>query len=307
MAQTTIPAKERRKAWAWFAVKVVVSVGLLALLLAQVSLGDAFDALNGLSWSSFAAAVAIVIVAHAVNARRLCVFLPGISFGPALRFTVIGTCYSTVLPSQLVGDAIKAVRLARAHDNAGRAIAAVVRDKIMGLIALIVLSLAAVPLSMMPGQGKIAAALLAALAATAFLWWALDRLPQGGRWALVAKYLPRAADTGLSARQLAENFVWGLVLQALVVAIFAVVGIDLGLDIAAGAWIVIVGVVSLILFLPVTVAGVGLREGSLIGFMGALGQDPAATLALSLVILVLSLMAAAIGFVLDVTSRDRVV
>jgi preprotein translocase subunit SecG len=71
--------------------------------------------------------------------------------------------------------------------------------------------------------------------------------------------------------------------------------------------VVVIGLVSIILLLPVTVAGIGLREGSLVGLMGALGQDAAATLAMSLVILALSLFAAAIGLALDLTSRDRTV
>lgn len=307
-ATTATPAATaaaRRKAWAWFAAKIVVSAVLMAAMLTQVSFGAAIDAAKNLSIFSLILATAIVIVAHVVNARRLCVFLPGLSLLRSLRFTFIGTFYSTMLPSQLAGDAIKAVRLARAHDAAGRAVSAVVRDKIMGLAALVALSLAAVPLSNLPARGGAVAVLIVSLAVVAGLWFALDRLPQSGRWTTLAKYLPRAADAGLTRRQLAENFLWGLVFQALVVGIFAVVGIDLGLTISAGEWVVVIGVVSIILLAPVTIAGVGLREGSLVGLMGALGQDEATTLAMSLVILLLSLFAAGIGFVIDAVSRDR--
>jgi uncharacterized membrane protein YbhN (UPF0104 family) len=295
------------KTWGWFGVKAAVSVGLMAFTLSRISLADALAAMGGLSLAALAAAAAIVILAHGVNALRLCAFLPELTFDPALRFTFIGTFYSTVLPSQLAGDAIKAVRLARVHDDAGRAVSAVVRDKIMGLAALIALSLAAVPLSEFPERAEVAAMLAVALLLTAALWLALDRLPRGGVWDRVAKYLPSAADAGLARRQLAINFLWGVVFQAMVVAIFAVVGEDLGLDVSAGAWVVVIGLVSIILLLPVTVAGIGLREGSLVGLMGALGQDAAATLAMSLVILALSLFAAAIGLALDLTSRDRTV
>lgn len=296
----------RRRAWVWFAAKGVVSIGLMAFMLSRISLDAAFESMTELSVSAMVGAVALVVVAHLVNARRLCTFLPGLGAWPAVRFTFIGTFYSTVLPSQLAGDAIKAVRLARAHDDAGRAVSAVVRDKIMGLAALITLSLAAVPMSGMAAELETTGVLVIALLLTAGLWFGLDRLPQGGIWARIAKVLPRAAAVGLSRRQLIENFLWGVVFQAMVVGIFAVVGVDLGLSISAGAWVVVIGVVSVILLLPVTVAGIGLREGSLVGLMGALGQDATATLAMSLVILILSLGAAGVGLLFDLTSRDRV-
>jgi len=296
----------KRRAWVWFAIKGAVSLGLMIFMLNQISLGDAVAAMTQISFGALLLAWALVVVAHGVNALRLRTFLPGIGAWPALRFTFIGTFYSTVLPSQLAGDAIKAVRLARANNDAGQAVSAVVRDKIMGLAALIALSLAAVPFSGMPASAETTGVLGVALAATAGLWFALDRLPQNGMWARLAKILPRAADVGLTRRQLMTNFLWGVVFQALVVGIFIAVGVDLGLSISTGAWVVVIGVVSVILLLPVTVAGIGLREGSLVGLMGALGQDTTATLAMSLVILMLSLAAAGVGLVFDLTSRDRV-
>lgn len=294
----------KARAWGWFALKGAISLGLLALLLSSLSLEAAFAALRRLSWPGLTLALALVIVAHAVNAWRLTVFLPGLGFPAALRFTFIGTFYSTVLPSQLAGDAIKAVRMARVNAEPGRAVSAVVRDKLMGLAALISLSLAAVPVSELPGRAGISVVLALALIATGVVWYGLDHIPTTGFWARIAKYMPHASAAGLTRRQLAVNFAGGVLFQALVVAIFAVVGVELGIAIAPAAWVAVVGFVSVVLLLPVTVAGIGLRDASLIGFLEALGQTSEEALALSFVILLLSLFSAAIGLVCDLASRD---
>jgi hypothetical protein len=293
------------RAWLWFALKVAVGGGLLAFMLSRVSLADSLAALAGVSAAAWALALALAVIAHAVNAVKLCGFIPGFAFWPSLRFTFIGTLYGTVLPSPLAGDAVKAVRMARAGDDAGPIVAAVIRDKLMGLAALIALSLLAVPAAALPGRGETAALFALGLAATAGLWFALDRAPRQGLFAPLARHLPPAAAAGLGRSQLARNFAWGLVFQALVVAIFAVLGHDVGITVSMADWTVVVGLVSVILLLPVTVAGLGLREGSLVGLLGVLGESGEAALALSFAILVLSLATAAIGLVFDLAGRDR--
>ncbi|MDX2223074.1 MAG: lysylphosphatidylglycerol synthase domain-containing protein [Rhodospirillaceae bacterium] len=294
------------RAWVWFALKAVIGGGLLAFMLSRVSLGDSLAALSGVSAAAWVLALVLAVIAHAVNAAKLCGFIPGFAFWPSLRFTFIGTLYGTVLPSPLAGDAVKAVRMARAGDDPGPIVAAVIRDKVMGLAALIALSLAAVPVAGLPGRGETAALFIAGLAAAALLWLVLDRAPRHGLLAPLMRHLPPAAAAGLGRGQLARNFVWGLVFQALVVAIFAILGHDVGITISVADWTVVVGLVSVILLLPVTVAGLGLREGSLVGLLGALGQSGEAALALSFAVLILSLATAGVGLIFDLAGRDRI-
>lgn len=293
------------RAWLWFAVKAGFGGGLLAFMLSRVSFADSLAALAGVSAVSWVLALALAVVAHAVNAVKLCGFIPGLGFWPALRFTFIGTLYSTVLPSQLAGDAIKAVRMARAGDDPGPIVAAVIRDKLVGLAALVALSLAAVPAAGLPGRGETAVLFALGLGVTLAVWLALDYAPRHRALARLTRYIPPVAAAGLDGPRLARNFAWGLVFQALVVAIFAVLGRDLDIAVSAADWTVVVGLVSVILLLPITVAGLGLREGSLVGLLGALGENGEAALALSFAILALSLATAAIGLVADLAGRDR--
>ena len=104
-------------------------------------------------------------------------------------------------------------------------------------------------------------------------------------------------------------FVWGtgiyLVFNALSISVFVVLGAALGLHLSLAAWAVVVGLISLALLLPVTVAGIGVRDAGLVALLAALGQDAKAALALSFMLLALTLIGAIAGFIADMIGRDR--
>ena len=79
----------------------------------------------------------------------------------------------------------------------------------------------------------------------------------------------------------------------------------MGIQLTIAAWAVVVGLVSVVLLLPVTIAGVGLRDSSLVGLIALLGQSQSAALAMSLVLLILNLLGAIIGFLVDFAGSDQ--
>ena len=79
----------------------------------------------------------------------------------------------------------------------------------------------------------------------------------------------------------------------------------MGIQLTIAAWAVVVGLVSVVLLLPVTIAGVGLRDSSLVGLIALLGQSQSAALAMSLVLLILNLLGAKVGFLVDFSDSDQ--
>ena len=67
----------------------------------------------------------------------------------------------------------------------------------------------------------------------------------------------------------------------------------------------VVGFVSLALLLPITVAGVGLRDASLVTILSALAQPASTALALSFALLALTLLGAVLGLIAEFAGRDR--
>ena len=289
-----------------FILKLVIGLAILALVLMRVDSGSIWSAITALSPTTLVIALLLTFVAHFINAVKLRIFLPHLSLGQSVRFTLIAVFYGTALPGQLAGDAVKAVRLARASDaDAATVVGAVAVDKVVGLFALLLLT--ALGLGLHRGQfsaevthAALAATVLAALGLAAML---VVPLPSWlGRWS--QKFAAWRALT-LTPVTLLTALLVGLVFQMFCIALFALLGAALGIDLPIASWAVVVGLIGVVLLLPLTVAGIGLRDGTLLTVLGALGQSEAAAVALSFSLLALNILAALVGFVVDVAGRDR--
>jgi glycosyltransferase 2 family protein len=63
--------------------------------------------------------------------------------------------------------------------------------------------------------------------------------------------------------------------------------------------------VSLLVLLPITVAGLGLREGGYVGLLGLFGVGAADALSLSFVLFAYALCGAFVGFLVEMGGRSR--
>ena len=302
------PKNSKLKSILGLTLKVGISAALLALVLSRVDLGEAIAAAAGLTPAAGVLATVVYFAAHAVNAAKLRVLLPGLSLWQAWRFTMIAVLFGTALPGQLAGDAVKAFRLARAAPDVGEvtaAVAAVAVDKIVGMFALLLLTALGLGLNAaIFGQPVVIAAGVVTVLIPAALAVLLSApLPAWlGKWGQeFAAWRTVALTRGALLRSLAL----GIVFQMLSIAAFVILGRALGINLSITAWAVIVGLISVVLLVPVTVAGLGLREGSLVAVLAMLGEGTGPALALSFSLLALNLLGAGVGLALDLTGRDN--
>ena len=286
--------------------KALVGGGLLWFLSTRIPLADALSVASSVDPGVIAVAILLYLLAHTVNAAKLRVFLPGLTLWQAWRFTMIGVFYGTVLPGQLAGDAVKAVRLARAQDDGdeGGAVAAVAVDKIVGLFALFIVVALAIALDARAfGGAAVTAVALATVAAIALAVMVFLPVPAWlGRFgASVSAW--RAVS--MRPRELSLALLLGLVFQGLCVGICMELGETLNIALSVAAWTVVMGFSSIVLLAPVSIAGIGIRDASLIGAIGMFGGSEVGAFALSLVLLIVNLAGAAVGFAVDIAGRDR--
>ena len=72
----------------------------------------------------------------------------------------------------------------------------------------------------------------------------------------------------------------------------------MNINIAMIDWCWILGLLSIALFLPITIGGIGVREGTLVGIMGSMGIAQEKALALSFVIFGTQIIVSLIGGVI---------
>lgn len=289
------------------AAKLAVGAVVLAVVLARVPLVPVLEAAGQVPPKVLVLATALFFAAHIVNALKLRVFLPELGLWPAIRFTLIALLYGAVLPGQLAGDAVKAVRLMRAMQggNAGHIAAAVALDKVVGLFALLVLTALGLGLEAKAVGAEAVRIATAIIVLAAAAVTALIVLPPPAWLGRFGQAFRLWREAHVSAPVMLTSLALGLVFNALSISVFVVLGAALGMHLSLAAWAVVVGLISLALLLPITVAGIGLRDAGLVALLTALGQDAPVALALSVLLLALALVGAVAGFAADMIGRDR--
>lgn len=287
------------------ATKIIVSGALLFVVARRLDFGLVLEAIGRLTLGTVITAAVLYILAHALNGVKLQMVMPGRPLSDLIRYTFVALFYGTVLPGQLLGDAMKAYRLVRPGDDGASVVAAVMVDKITGLAALLLITGLAL---LTDSRGFPAAfpalsfALLAGLILALLLPLILPRLPDALDNALGRFLRAWHASVG-DWWPLVASFLTGVAFQILAVIVVAYLGAGMGISLSFAAWVAVVGLVSLVLLLPITVAGVGLREGGLVVLLGFVGVAPADAVALSFVLFGYTLLGAVIGAVADFKDR----
>jgi uncharacterized membrane protein YbhN (UPF0104 family) len=221
-----------------------------------------------------------------------------------MRDTLVSSTYNMLLPTNVGGDVIRAMRCAKRIDRGHHAWSSVLFERLVGLVAL---ALIAVPgLYMAPVHSHLLSWTITGVVVISMV--VLIVAPKPFRWAskLLTSRAPVMAAVGdamatdlsgplarLDAR--VEMLLWSALYQIVGLGVLVVVVIDWG---QAGSSWAILGAVPLALILtllPVSIAGLGVRESLFVVLLGQYGIEAPRALALALVWLGCALLVAVSG------------
>lgn len=272
-------------------------------------------ALSSVDVASLFWALVLALASWLLSSVRLWVVAPEFRLRDVVQMTFVGIYYGTILPGQVTGDVMKAYRLSHGQAAPGQAAAATLIDRLIATVALFVLGALAAPWAKETPAAL--TPLFAAAAGSVICGMAL--FAQRRTQLLLVRWLEPGRSTGfrgLAARfmaalhsalqhpiRLAVCFLLAAVFHALCVAIHVTLGGALGIELAMPTWALVYAGVALILLLPVTVAGLGLREGGYVGLLALFGVAAPQSLSLSLLIFGYLLLGAALGWLVELTIR----
>ncbi len=295
--------------------KLLFSAILLGLLLWRTPLDQILLHLRNLNALSLALAALLSFVAWWSSAVRLWSLLPEFRFADLARATFIALFYGTALPGQIAGDVVKAYRLGKQSMRTGHAEASTLIDRMLAIFALFCIgAVAAMSTTAAPAvlrlifvAGAVAIALAGAIAASAsFRHNLLERLlPTGtGRIRSFIRHFAIALHECLrKPARMASCFLIALLFHGMCVAIHMLLGHALSITLGWAEWTVVYASVSLVMLLPVSIAGIGLRESGYVGMLALFGVAPGAALSLSFTMLALALLGALAGGVVELRNQ----
>jgi hypothetical protein len=297
--------------------KLAISIGLLAWLLLRSDIGQVLASLQKLSPSVIASVAALIPIMVSVAAFKWWLFVPGHRLLDLARLNLVGVFYSIVLPGQVAGEAVKAYRLGAGRADAEEIAASVLVDKVNGMIGLLALGILGAHASRLGIPGSLVASFSATLVIGLALLYSLH-LPLlrrcieaaidfvSRRWSVAKPLAQRltlfiAASTRYLARPwlMLASVLLGIAYQLLCIAVILIVAPSFGIDVPLVEWLWIFAVVATAALLPLSIAGLGIREGAFVAVLGLLQVPSASALALSLTIFATQLATALLGGLIE--------
>ena len=292
--------------------KLLVSVGLLAFFLTQINLDRFFHTLAAADFSYVAWALLIYLAAQVVAALRWTVLARPLGF--ETRFTdlglyyLIGMFFNLFGPSTVGGDVTRVYYLAREGENNRQtgwaastipAAVSVFMDRAVGMSALVWLG--ALGLALFPGyavppaiRSLTFALSLGLFAAGLLVPWLRRLLPETGHPVIVKfTYALKVYRTR-----------WGVIPQAILLSFLLhliqawmhlVMGKALQIDVPFSYCLIVYPLVGTFAALPVSLNGIGLREGGYLFLLSVIGISSEKGIAFGLLLFLIVAVDSLIG------------
>jgi len=295
----------RRVLQSWPA-RILVTGAILAWLARAVDMRAAAATLAATDPWWFALALGLVAADRVVMAYRWLLLLrsSGVAIGAwtALRVFLVSSFVGSFMPAGLGADAARAYSVASKTTQGSEAVASVAVDRVLGLVAIVVLGaagLAAWVHRLEPGvrQLALAAALLAGAGSVLVLWtdrWIGWLVPAGLRdstWGRRGERVSHAIGRyrGRGGTMFAV-LVLSVAVQVLRVLQAYCLGRGLSIEVGLGYYLVFMPVALLALLLPISISGFGLPQGVIVGLLDAVNVPRPQSFALSTLIVVVALL-----------------
>lgn len=298
------------------ATKVALSGLLIWFIATKIDIASALVHLRNLSGAVALAVIAIIILGFAAAAYRLLpvlrMFGQNCTFLTAFRITWIGIFFGQALVTFLTGDAVRIWWIMRLGVGLRVAASAILLDRAIGFIALMVLVLLALPSLLgltddpVPRAGLIAVALSGAVAVVVFFVLGRtvpERLYKARYVGFLADLSSASRHAMAAPRQTIIAFLPSVAAQFLQVLVVFILARAYGLEVGLFQCLIVVPAVMLISMMPIFVAGWGAREGVMVLAFGLQGFPADKVLAVSITYGLAMMVASVPGGILWLLSR----
>lgn len=239
-----------------------------------------------------------------------------ISTPTALSLTFRSLFYGFVLPGQVAGDIYRSVVFMR-RGIAALGMASVITDRVLGLLALVVVGLAGATFSpslretsswtwVMAATASLGIACAVALVAFPNLSILLAQWnpPPASARRRLHEQLRLLADAFASfpAATRVRSFLYSLMFQTLCVLALFFLGKAFGAGVSLADWSWVFALASVVLLIPISIGGIGVREGTLVGALGLIGVSAATSLPIGVALTLLTGLGALAGACLEVAT-----
>lgn len=297
--------------------RVLISAGLLALLIYRTGIVVIGEILAGVILLLFLLVIIVENMGVALSAKKWQMLLEsrGIQLGyrESLSYYYIGSFFNTMMPSSVGGDIIKSYKLGKKTDSVG-AFSSSIMDRMTGLLAVVSIASVAVVISygILPRAALLAAvAVISGFAGTVVILMKTSLVERFttlvfSRWATIHAFLMKVISSVKGYRDKK------LILAAMVISFLYhiililnnyLLSLALGMNIDIRYFFIFIPIAEILVSLPVSIQGFGVREGSYALLFSSIGAEYAAAFSLGFLDQIVKVITSMIGGVVYVIKK----
>jgi len=289
--------------------RVVISLGLLAFLLARVGVRETWESLQGANIGYLLAVFLLYLLSIVLRSYRWRIFLNAQGVQASLpklaSLYLIGVFFNLMLPTGFGGDVVRIYELSQYSSLTASSITTVFMDRLSGFLALFAMATLALAFShrLVPSEVgvTIVAIFLTSLVGTRALfsrpfWSRLKGLPilssLAQRGGVKELYLSAQSYTLIP---FAQAISLSLAFNILSVFMNYLVALSFGVRISFWYFLLFIPIISFLLVLPISLSGLGVREAGYVYLFTQAGVSDSLALAISLCIYGITVVIGLIG------------
>lgn len=264
--------------------KLTVSSVLLYIILSRTGPEQVFSTLRGMNLSAFISAILLYLFAQFISTWRWKLLLPGtLRIKKLFPLYMIGSFFNTILPGLIGGDAVKAFYLYQVTGRGSLTLSSIFMDRYLGFVMLTVICTIAFPFGYSYFQNSPVAWMLPFIVLSFII---ASLLFFGLRLGKRIKILSEFYDYFHSYRNQKGIIVKALLISAFVqfsgiLAVY-ILALGIGEHVPFLACLIFLPLIIMFAALPISISGIGIREGAFVLFFGLIGIRPDVATAISL-------------------------
>lgn len=316
------PFLRRQKALV-FALKMAVSFALFAYVVAKVSPGNVWATMRPADPFLLGAAAALFLFSSLVGSwlwgRLLRAQGVPIPWRKAAAYYFVGLFFNNFLPSNVGGDIARISDAAKYADRVSPVFSATLMDRLIGVLAIgllaLLASLAAPDQTRFIGlYAALVVIFLGALAAFLSIFsrrvlhafeWPFRVVGLHGAAAAIGRMLDDLHGFRSQGGALLAAFLASTIVQISRIYVHYLVGLALGVRIAAGYYFVFVPVLAALVSLPISLNGLGIREGAAVVLFQMAGLTREQSFTIPFLTYVVSVAVSLLGGLIFVSRPSR--
>jgi len=301
----------------------LIALLLLWLVVRSLNVESLTASLGRLPIASVAKAALLFFVGCGLAVAKWRLLWQRATWWQMLNANFVAQFYSLALPGQLAGEVVKTLRIGTRFADTTNVATSVLVDRATGVLSILVLAIAGALFSTNAVAADAVVALNVMVMIILGVFYLVTRqsvivvastglefVGNRHRWFRAAsqKFIELlSAWASLMAKPgtIVAAVCTGIAHQAVCVWINFTIATGLGVDIDFADWCWIFGLVSVALLLPITIAGIGVREASYVGLLGIFGVSIEDAVAVSVIVFGISLTGVLIGGVLELAHTRR--